>query len=205
MVLLRREKCAVSTSMVGRVLAHLKRQGALHEPPRPEALRMVRRKLRKRPWAMRKPKYWRIQQPGDLVEIDTQEVRRGRGVILKHFGARDVISRWDVVEAHHHATSLAAARFLEVLTERLPFPIAAFPVDGGSEFAAEFEQACQQKQIPLFVLPPRSPKLNGQVERSNRTPNEEFYELAHEELSLASPSLGIPYSPGVLAPVETQI
>jgi hypothetical protein len=44
-----------------------------------------------------------------------------------------VISRWDIVEAHHRATSLAAARFLEVLTERMPFPIAAFQVDGGSE------------------------------------------------------------------------
>lgn len=115
-----------------------------------------------------------------------RSARRGPGVILKHFGARDVISRWDIVEAHHRATSLAAARFLEVLTERMPFPIAAFQVDGGSEFAAEFEQACQQKQIPLFVLPPRSPKLNGHVESSNRTHNEEFYELAHEEPSLAA-------------------
>jgi transposase InsO family protein len=105
-------------------------------------------------------------------------------VILKHFGARDAVSRWDVVEAHHRATSLAAARFLEVLTERMPFPIAAFQVDGGSEFAAEFEEACRQKQISLFVLPPRSPKLNGHVERSNRTHNEEFYELAHGEASL---------------------
>ncbi len=90
------------------------------------------------------------------------------------------------MEAHQRATSLAAARFLEVLTERMPFPIAAFQVDGGSEFAAEFEEACRQKQIPLFVLPPRSPKLNGHVERSNRTHNEEFYELAHGQLSLAA-------------------
>src|SRR6266436_3442904 len=104
-VLLRKEKGAVSTSMVGRILAHLKQRGLLHEPPRPEALRLVRRKLRHRPWAIRKPKYWRIQQPGDLVEIDTKEVRRGRGVILKHFGARDVVSRWDVVEAQPRASS----------------------------------------------------------------------------------------------------
>src|SRR5258708_6775033 len=69
---------------------------------------------------------------------------------------------------------------------RIRFPIAAFQVDGGSEFAAEFEEACRQKQIPLFVLPPRSPKLNGHVERSNRTHNEEFYELAHGQPSLAA-------------------
>jgi transposase InsO family protein len=33
---------------------------------------------------------------------------------------------------------------------------------------------------PLFVLPPRSPKLNGQVERSHRTHHEEFYQVVPE-------------------------
>ncbi len=53
-------------------------------------------------------------------------------------------------------------------------------VDGGSEFAAEFEAACLQKELPLFVLPPQSPRLNAHVERSNRTHNEEFYEVQAE-------------------------
>src|SRR5712691_12942880 len=43
-VLLRKGKGAVSTSMVGRILAHLKQQGLMHEQPRQEALRLVRRK-----------------------------------------------------------------------------------------------------------------------------------------------------------------
>jgi len=176
-VLLRKKQCTVSTSMVGRILVQLKRRGALHEPPRPAVLRQARRKLRNRPWAIRKPKHWRIEQPGDLVEIDTKEIRMHRGVILKHFSARDVVSRWDVVEVHRRATSLAAARFLDTLLERFPFPVKALQVDGGSEFAAEFELACQQKQLPLFVLPPKSPKLNAHVERSHRTHHEEFYQV----------------------------
>ena len=179
-VLLRREKCIASTSMVGRILVDLKRRGALHEPPKPAVLRRARRKLRNRPWAIRKPKHWRIAQPGDLVEVDTKEIRMRRGVILKHFSARDVVSRWDVVEVHHRATSLAAARFLDTLLDRVPFAVKALQVDGGSEFAAEFEEACQQKELPLFVLPPKSPKLNGHVERSHRTHNEEFYEVYAE-------------------------
>jgi transposase InsO family protein len=179
-VLLRRERRSVSTSMVGRILADLKRRGTLHEPPRAAVLRQARRKLRNRPWAIRKPKHWRIEQPGDLVEIDTKEIRMRGGVILKHFSARDVVSRWDVVEVHRRATSLAAARFLDTLLDRLPFPVRALQVDGGSEFAAEFEEACQQKELPLFVLPPKSPKLNAHVERSNRTHNEEFYEVHAE-------------------------
>lgn len=176
-VLLRREKRIVSTSMVGRILTQLRRRGVLHEPSRPAVLLRARRKLRKRPWAVRKPKYWRIEQPGDLVEIDTKEIRMRGGATLKHFSARDVISRWDVLEVHRRGTSLAAARFLDTLLDRVPFPVKALQVDGGAEFAAEFELACQQKELPLFVLPPKSPKLNAHVERSHRTHNEEFYQV----------------------------
>jgi hypothetical protein len=121
-VLLRSEKCIVSTSLVGRILADLERRGALHEPPRPAVLRRERRKLRNRPWAVRKPEYWRIQQPGDLVEIDTKELRLRRGVVLKHFSARDVVSRWDVVEVHGRATSLAAAQVARTKCLRRTLP-----------------------------------------------------------------------------------
>ena len=40
---------------------------------------------------------------------------------------------------------------------------------------AEFEQACSDLDIALFVLPPKKPKYNGGVERSNRIFREEFY------------------------------
>jgi transposase InsO family protein len=48
-------------------------------------------------------------------------------------------------------------------------------VDGGSEFRADFEDACEELGIPLIVPPPASPKYNGGVERANRTLREEFY------------------------------
>jgi len=54
-----------------------------------------------------------------------------------------VVSRWDVVEVHHRATFLAAARFLDTLLDGVPFPVKALQVDGGREFATEFEEACQ--------------------------------------------------------------
>ena len=38
----------------------------------------------------------------------------------------------------------------------------------------------------LFVLPPRSPKLNGHVERAQRTHKEEFYEVRDLPDSLQS-------------------
>ena len=59
----------------------------------------------------------------------------------------------------------------------MPFPVRAIQADGGSEFQAAFEAECQRRQIRLFVLPPHSPKLNGHVERAQRTHTEEFYEI----------------------------
>ncbi|MDA8188597.1 MAG: integrase core domain-containing protein [Dehalococcoidales bacterium] len=61
----------------------------------------------------------------------------------------------------------------------MPFKVKAMQVDGGSEFKALFERECHRRGIPLFVLPPKSPKLNGHVERAHRTHTEEFYEV-HE-------------------------
>jgi len=175
-ILLRRQQLAISTSMLGRILLHLKRQGRLVEPPR-SGVPGSRRALRPRPYAVRKPKQYAVSQPGDLVQVDTLDVRPLPGVVFKQFTARDVVSRWDVIQAHTRATAFAATEFLDTLQHRMPFPIRALQVDGGSEFAAQFEQACQQRGLHLFVLPPRSPKLNGAVERANRTHTEEFYQV----------------------------
>src|ERR1700735_1674501 len=121
-VLLRRKNLSLSTSMVGRILGDLKRRGVLVESV--GKLPARRRKMRGRPWARRKPRFWPIRQPGDLVQLDTKEVRPARGVVLKHFSARDMVSRWDVLEVHERATSLAAAHFLDTRVDRMPFPIA---------------------------------------------------------------------------------
>ena len=61
------------------------------------------------------------------------------------------------------------------VTAEMPWPIKAIQIDGGSEFMAEFEKVSQDKKIPLYVLPPRSPKLNGAVERCNGAWRYEFY------------------------------
>jgi len=183
-VLLRGRGWGVSTSMVGRILTRLKARGVLKEPPR--AGISTRKRLWRRPYAIRKPKGYAVREPGDLVQVDTLDVRPLPGVVLKHFTARDVVSRWDVLEAHTRATATTAAIFLDALQARMPFPIKAIQVDGGSEFQAGFEQACQQRGFLLFTLPPRSPKLNGCVERAQRTHTEEFYEVTDFSLQMAT-------------------
>ncbi len=67
----------------------------------------------------------------------------------------------------------------------MPFPVKAIQVDGGAEFEAIFEETCRKRGIKLFVLPPRSPKLNGAVERAHRTHTEEFYEVTDSSFDLS--------------------
>lgn len=114
------------------------------------------------------------------------------GVERRQFTAIDVVSRCAVFGVRAQATTATAAVFLDELIARLPVPvqaIQAIQVDGGSEFMAGFETACQAKGIALYVLPPRSPKLHGRVERLNGTVRREFWECYDGDLDLPSPTV----------------
>jgi putative transposase len=180
-IVLKRQGIVLSVSMIGRILAALKRRGALVEPHvtrvRPHARHM-------RPYAVRKPKEHPVDQPGDLVQLDTLHLTPLPGVERRQFTAIDVVSRYGVLGVRGTATAGTARDFLADLQARLPFPLKAIQVDGGSEFMAEFEAACQAAGIALFVLPPRSPKLNGRVERANGASRREFWELYDGDLEL---------------------
>ncbi len=54
--------------------------------------------------------------------------------------------------------------------------------DRGTEFQDAFGKECHRRGIKLVVLPPRSPKLNGYVERAQRTHTEEFYKVTENKL-----------------------
>ena len=180
--LLQERDINISESMVGRIITYLKNRGILREAVRNHI--SARKRTSNRPYAVRKPREYTAKKPGDIIQVDTMDVRPLPGVAFKHFAARDVVSRWDVLEASRQATATSAARFIGSIVERMPFTVKAIQVDGGSEFQSVFETTCQKRGIRLFVLPPHSPKLNGHVERSNRTHTEEFYEVTDCEFEM---------------------
>lgn len=49
--------------------------------------------------------------------------------------------------------------------------------DRGHEFQAQFHWHVEDKRIRHVYIKPRSPQLNGKVERSHRSDQEEFYQL----------------------------
>lgn len=180
-VLLRQQGIDLSASTIGRILASLRRRRLLIEPVRVR----VRHRRAHRPYATRVPTDKRTPTvPGALVQLDTMHLRPLPGVERRQFTAIDVVSRYAVLGVCSSARATTATAFLDELVDRMPFPIQAVQVDGGSEFMAGFETACQARGIALYVLPPRSPKLNGRVERLNGTVRREFWECYGGDLDL---------------------
>lgn len=126
----------MSVSMVGRILTSLHQCGALRAPV---VFRVKRRRgTPGRPWALRKPKNYAVEKPGDLVQLDTTDLRPAPNVVLKQFTARDMISRWRVIEVHRRATSTAATLFLDTLQRRLPFSAARLTGGWGQRVRSSF-------------------------------------------------------------------
>lgn len=183
-VLLRREGLRVSTSTVGRVMKRLKDRGVLVEPLNVRQAKEARRRRRRPRYAIRKPEGYRVTSPGDLIQVDTLQIHLKGNDRRWQFSSRDLITRWDVSRAYRNASSYAAALFLEYLERKFPRPVRAIQIDGGSEFKQHFEEACRERGIRLFIIPPRSPKLQGYVESANKTHRVEFYEVEDIALSL---------------------
>lgn len=175
-----------SIATVGRILTRLRRAGRLTEPAvvtAALAARARRRSRSRRPYAIRKPWDYTVAFPGDLVEVDTVHLTPFPGARWYQFTASDCLAKHTARVAASRNSAKAATRLLDAIADRFPYPVRAIQIDGGSEFQAHFEAECQRRGIQLFVLPPRSPKLNGQVERMQRTSREEIYDL-HEFLTL---------------------
>ena len=175
--LLRREGVQISASTVGRILHKLVQRGAVLPVPtlrrRPAGRRFALRPAQR--YARRLPKGLKPRRPGQLVQIDTLCVNIRPDKSIKHVTAYDPVAKWTIGAVFTRATAACAASLLDKRVAEAPFAIKAIQVDGGSEFKAEFEQACRAKGLDLYVLPPKCPQLNGAVERAQGSWRYEFY------------------------------
>jgi len=166
----------ISTSKVGRILKQL-----LFEQRIQTVADVCGRKYTKprifNGHAKRLPKGMKAVNVGELIQIDHMSVDLPKLKPGKHFNAICSISKYAVSKTYWQATSHNAENFLKFLIKTMPFPIRSIQVDGGSEFKGDFELACEKLNIPLYVLPPRSPEMNGCVERVNGTFKDEFYAM----------------------------
>jgi len=99
-----------------------------------------------------------VIEVGERVQIDHMTATKN-GVTCKHFQAWERCSKHIHAQVYSNATARSAKRFLQELVEIAPYKILSIQVDGGSEFMADFETACEQMSIPLIVLPPAKAEI----------------------------------------------
>lgn len=173
--LVRREGFAASDATVGRIIAHLIGRGVVERVPLLRRRKGAAARAWTRKHALRLPKGTKAASPGELVQIDTLSINVRPDKAIKQITAYDPVARFTAAKAFSTATASCAANFLDKVLTTFPFAVKGIQVDGGSEFMAEFEQACKDKGLALFVLPPKRPDLNGAVERAQGSWRYEFY------------------------------
>jgi len=120
--------------------------------------------------------------PGDRVQMDTCQIGPG----LYQYTAIDDCTRWRVLALYSERSAANSLDFLDYLLEEMPFSIQRIQTDRGQEFFAyEFQERLKEYRIKFRPIKPRSPHLNGKVERSQKTDWEEFY----SRVDLADPKL----------------
>ena len=114
--------------------------------------------------------------PGDLVEMDAADIRFLPGEVHKHFTARDVVGRRDVLDVHHRATGLAAASFLGSILERIPFRSGPSRWTEAQSSRPSLRRAASG--APSYSLRCRpAPLSSTDTWNAHRTPREEFHQM----------------------------
>lgn len=164
----------LSVSMIGRIIKKLITKGVTQTVRQAVGKREIKRRVFDG-WAQPWEHGMKSTKPGELLQIDHMVPRHYKGVSYKHFRAVCPFTKITFGHVYETATARNGARFLRYALAAFPFPILSIQVDGGNEFMADFEALCEELKIPLFILPPKSPELNGCVERGNGVVKTEFY------------------------------
>jgi transposase InsO family protein len=121
------------------------------------------------------------QVPGHHVQVDvkflTLEGPDGSRVRRYQYTAIDDATRVRALRIYKRHTQKNAIRFIDYVVDKFPFRICMVRTDRGHEFQALFHWHLADKGIEHAYIKPRSPQLNGKVERSHRTDKDEFYQL----------------------------
>lgn len=119
--------------------------------------------------------------PGHHVQVDvkflTLKSDEGHRIRRYQFTAVDDATRIRALRVFRRHNQKNAIKFIDQVIEKFPFRIHTIRTDRGHEFQALFHWHVEDLGIRHVYIKPRSPQLNGKVERSHRTDQEEFYQL----------------------------
>jgi hypothetical protein len=92
----------------------------------------------------------------------------GRRTKYYQFTAIDDCTRLRVLRIYSRCDQKTAIQFVDYVLERLPFPVQVIQTDNGAEFQSAFHYHVLDKGVGHRYIKPRTPRLNGKVERSHR-------------------------------------
>jgi len=172
---------ALSASTVGRMLSDLKILGRLPNPTSYSLYGNTGNLIEKKPRKYKK-KLRSKGHAGGLVKADTI-VRFHNGMKRYILTALDLESEFAFAFAYSSHASKAAADFMYNFRSIAPVSLTHIQTDNGSEFENHFELFCEQENVVHFHTYPRSPKMNAEIERFNRTLSEAFIQWNKDLLS----------------------
>ena len=101
----------------------------------------------------------------------------GRRLRRYQYTAIDDATRIRALRVYRRHTQQNAIAFVDSVVKKFPFRIHTIRTDRGHEFQTLFHWHLADHGIRHVYIKPRSPQLNGKVERSHRTDQQEFYQL----------------------------
>ena len=122
-------------------------------------------------------------QPGHRLQLDVKFLERIPGTRrrLYQFTAIDDCTRVRVLKIYDACNQRTAIRFIDEVRRRLPFRVQVVQTDNGAEFQSQFHWHLETQDIRHVYIRPRTPHLNGKVERSHRVDDQEFYQLLDQD------------------------
>jgi transposase InsO family protein len=112
--------------------------------------------------------------PGDCIQMDVCKITNG----CYQYTAIDDCTRYKVIELYSRRTATNTLNFIDHVIERMPFAFQRIQTDRGREiFAYTVQERLMEYGIKFRPVKPRSPHLNGKVERTQKTDLEEFYSI----------------------------
>ena len=159
---------------VRRLHAHLRQTGLIRCSVS-SVYRVLRRcaALVRRP---RKPKpiwtRYAKENPGERAQMDLKYLPQGRFQLT----LVDDCSRYLGAAVLEKRTTAAVCRAFPGLLTAFPFPLRCIQTDNGSEFGRDLTTLLRRLGVRHTRIRPRSPHLNGKVERVQRTVQEEFWD-----------------------------
>jgi transposase InsO family protein len=122
-------------------------------------------------------------QPGHRLQLDVKFLERIPGTRrrLYQFTAIDDCTRLRVLKVYDACNQRMAIQFIDDVIRRLPFRVHVVQTDNGAEFQSQFHWHVETQDIRHVYIRPRTPRLNGKVERSHRVDDQEFYQLLDKD------------------------